>query len=63
MSWNSNGVEIKPFTDPQKLFDHLFLNLTAKERQTRRELIERNGSILDAVGDQLKSQAEWKQLG
>ena len=53
MSWNSNGVEIKPFTDPQKLFDHLFLNLTAKERQTRRELIERNGSILDAVGDQL----------
>ncbi|GAB5559337.1 MAG: DUF1552 domain-containing protein [Synoicihabitans sp.] len=53
MSWNANGVEISPFTDPQKLFDHLFLNLTAKERKTRRQLIERNGSILDAVSDQL----------
>ena len=55
MSWNSNGVEVKPYTDPQKLFDHLFLNLTTKERKTRRELIERNGSILDTVGDQLSS--------
>ena len=55
MSWNSNGVEVKPYTDPQKLFDHLFLNLTPKERKVRRELIERNGSILDAVGEQLSS--------
>jgi hypothetical protein len=55
MSWNSNGVEIKPYTDPQKLFDHLFLNLTTDQRKTRRELIERNGSILDTVGDQLSS--------
>ena len=23
MSWNSNGFEIKPFTDPQKLFDRV----------------------------------------
>lgn len=55
MSWNSNGVEIKPHTDPQKLFDHLFLNMTPEERGIRRELIERNGSILDTVGDQLVS--------
>jgi hypothetical protein len=55
MSWNSNGVEIQPYTDPQKLFDHLFLNLTADQRKTRRDIIERNGSILDAVGDQLSS--------
>ena len=55
MSWNSNGVEIKPYTDPQKIFDHLFLNLTTEERKIRRELIERNGSILDAVGGQLSS--------
>lgn len=55
MSWNSNGVEVKPITDPQKLFDHLFLNLTAEERKVRRELIERNGSILDAVGGQVAS--------
>ena len=34
MSWNSNGVEIKPYTDPQKLFDHLFLNLTGEEKKT-----------------------------
>lgn len=59
MSWNANGVEIKPFTDPQKLFDHLFLNLSAKDKKTRRELIERNGSILDAVGDQLSS-LKWQ---
>jgi hypothetical protein len=55
MSWNSNGVEIKPYTDPQKLFDHLFLNLTTDQRKTRREIIERNGSILDTVGDQLSN--------
>ena len=53
MSWNSNGVELKPFTDPQRLFDHLFLNLTPEERTARRVLIERNGSILDAAGEQL----------
>lgn len=53
MSWTSNGVDIKPFTDPQKLFDHLFLNLTAEEKSARRELLGRNGSILDTVGDQL----------
>ncbi len=52
MSWNANGVDIKPFTDPQKLYDHLFLNLTDAQRQTRRELIESNGTILDTVGDQ-----------
>ncbi len=53
MSWNSNGVELKPFTDPQRLFDHLFLNRTPEERMARRALIERNGSILDAAGEQL----------
>lgn len=31
MSWNSNGVDIKPFTDPQELYDHLFLNLTPSQ--------------------------------
>ena len=55
MSWNANGVDVKPFTDPQKLFDHLFLNLTADERRVRRELIESNGSILDAVSEQFAS--------
>ena len=53
MSWNGNGVGIDPITDPQRLFDYLFLNLTDEERRVRRELIERNGSILDAVGEQL----------
>ena len=53
MSWNANGVEVKPVTDPRELFDHLFLNLTPAQRRERREMIERNGSILDAVGGQL----------
>ena len=53
MSWNANGVDIKPHTDPHSLFDHLFLNLTADERTARRELLARNGSILDTIGEQL----------
>ena len=32
MSWNANGVDLKPFTNPQKLFDHLFLNLSSDEK-------------------------------
>ena len=57
MSWTANGVEKRPFTDPQKLFDHLFLNLTPQEKAARRQLLERNGSILDTVGDPFKSLA------
>lgn len=53
MSWNANGVDLKPFTEPHRLFDHLFLNLTSEEKAVRRQLIVRNGSILDAVGEQL----------
>lgn len=52
MVWNANGVELKPFTDPQRLFDHLFLNLSTKEKQNQRKTLQRNGSILDAVGQQ-----------
>ena len=52
LSWNANGVDIKPFTDAQSLYDHLFLNLTAQQRRARRELMDSNRSILDAVGEQ-----------
>ena len=52
MNWTANGTELEPFTDPQKLFDHLFLNLSADEKRVRRDLIERNGSIFDAVSGQ-----------
>ena len=52
MNWTANGTELEPFTDPQKLFDHLFLNLSEEEKKVRRDLIERNGSILDAVNGQ-----------
>ena len=55
MNWTANGTELEPFTDPQKLFDHLFLNLTEAEKTVRRDLIERNGSILDAVSGQFAS--------
>ena len=53
MSWNANGVDLKPVTDPHRLFDYLFLNLTAEQRTARKNLIARNGSILDTVGEQL----------
>ena len=52
MSWTANGVMRRPIEDPQKLFDHLFLNLTTREKNARREMLQRNGSILDTVGDQ-----------
>lgn len=55
MSWNANGVDLKPFTEPQRLFDHLFLNLTPEEKAQRRELISRNGSLLDTIGEQIAS--------
>lgn len=52
MSWTANGVEKLPITSPQKLFDHLFLNLTPAEKAARKEMLDRNGSILDSVGSQ-----------
>ncbi len=52
MSWTANGVEKLPITDPQELFNHLFLNLTPQEKARRRQMIERNSSILDTVGSQ-----------
>lgn len=54
MSWTANGVEKLPITDPQELFDHLFLNLTTQQKAARRKMLERNGSILDTVGSQFK---------
>ena len=55
MSWTANGVERLPITDPQDLFDHLFLNLTADQKKVRHDLLERNGSILDTVGSQFSN--------
>ncbi|EMI46976.1 protein containing DUF1552 [Rhodopirellula sp. SWK7] len=52
MVWNANGVELKPFTDPQRLFEHLFLNLSDQEKRHQLTTIQRNGSILDAVSEQ-----------
>ncbi len=52
MSWTANGVEKLPITDPQELYDHLFLNLTDQEKRQRREMLLRDGSILDTVGTQ-----------
>ena len=55
MVYDGNGVEIKPYTNVNDLFDHLFLNLTPQARDRRRHLLERNESILDAVRSQLAS--------
>ena len=52
MSWTANGVMKRPIEKPQDLFDHLFMNLTAKTKAERRDILQRNGSILDSVGDQ-----------
>ncbi len=52
LSWNANGVDITPFTDAKRMHDHLFMNLTAEQRLTQRNLLQRNGSVLDAVRDQ-----------
>ncbi|MEO1525668.1 MAG: DUF1552 domain-containing protein [Planctomycetota bacterium] len=49
MSWTANGVEKLPITDPNELFDHLFLNLTEEQKRERRQLLQRDGSILDTV--------------
>lgn len=68
MNWTANGVEKTPFTDPQKLYDHLFVNLTAEQKTERRKLLDRNGSILDSLGDQFSaiekssSQADRERL-
>ncbi len=58
MSWTANGVEKLPFTDPERLFDHLFLNLSSKEKADRRALLARNGSLLDTVGAQFSRLAK-----
>ncbi|MGI9466966.1 MAG: DUF1552 domain-containing protein [Rubripirellula sp.] len=55
MSWTANGVEKMPITDPQELFNHLFLNLTPQEKTQRRQMLDRNASILDTVGSQFEN--------
>ncbi|MFG0287399.1 MAG: DUF1552 domain-containing protein [Rhodopirellula sp. JB044] len=52
MVWNANGVELKPFTNPEKMFEHLFLNLSEQAKREQVQTLERNSSILDAVGEQ-----------
>ena len=54
-SWTANGIEVKPYKDPKKLFNHLFVNLSAQEKTKRKSLIKDNRSILDAVGAQYSS--------
>lgn len=55
MSWTANGVENALISDPQRLHDYLFLNLSKKEKRARRDRLTRNESILDAVGDQFSA--------
>ena len=55
LSWNANGVNIKPFTDVNSLHNRLFENLSSKEKENRKELLDRNGSILDTISSQFNS--------
>lgn len=52
MSWTANGVKDAVITDPQRLFNHLFSNPSAREKTKQLDLIDRNGSVLDKVADQ-----------
>ncbi|MDF1657153.1 MAG: DUF1552 domain-containing protein [Verrucomicrobiales bacterium] len=52
MSWTANGVKDAVITDPQRLFDHLFLNSSKQQKKRQMDLIDRNHSVLDRVADQ-----------
>ncbi len=52
MSWTANGVKDAVITDPQRLFNHLFSNPSAREKTKQLDLIDRNDSVLDKVADQ-----------
>ncbi len=63
MSWTANGVEKFPITDPQELFNHLFLNLSAEEKRQRKVMLARNSSILDAVEGQFADSIKHASRG
>ena len=49
LSWTRSGVRVPPITEPEALFDHLFLNDPADELQKRKQNGDLQASILDSV--------------
>lgn len=52
LSWTRSGVRVPPITEPEALFDHLFLNDPESDRQKRKLSSELQASILDSVRDE-----------
>ena len=55
MSWTRTGVRVPPINNPQKVFQALFVDTTAKEKEQRAIALEQHGSILDAVMGEARS--------
>ena len=54
LSWSREGVAQSAETDPAAVFDKLFLDETAGERERRDELLRKRQSILDLVRSDLR---------
>ncbi len=51
MCWTRAGVHVPPINNPAKLFQALFVNSPANERQSQRTRLAHRGSMLDALRD------------
>lgn len=49
MCWTRTGVRVPPINNPKKVFEALFVDTTAKEKEQRAIALKQHGSILDAV--------------
>ena len=52
LSWTRSGVRVPPITEPEALFDHLFLNDPESDLKRRKKSSELQASILDSVRDE-----------
>ena len=55
MSWTRTGVRVPPINDPRKVFQALFVDTTAQEKEQRAIALDQHGSILDAVMGEARS--------
>ena len=52
LSWTRSGVRVPPITEPEALFDHLFVNDPEMDRKKRKRDSELQASILDSVREE-----------
>ena len=55
MSWTRTGTRVPPIEGPRELFQQLFLEEKANDKQAKNERLDLQGSILDAVLADAKS--------